>query len=378
MGINFKISLGTFVTAAIINLVLLCFPCFAGTVSLKWDANTEPSLAGYKVYYKADSATLPFNGAGATEGASPIDVRNQNSATVSGLNPAHTYYFAITAYDTSGVESAYSNIVTISESAPPSVSITSPANNSSVSGTVSVTANASDNAGVVKVELYVNGVLTASDSSAPYLFAWDTAPLSVGSYTLSAKAYDAAGNVGLSGNLSVTVVKDNVAPVVAIKMPVSNAALSGTVAVSATASDNIGVAKVEFYVDGALSAAINTIPYIYYWNANAAAGGSHILSARAYDAAGNVSSSNLVTVSISAGTTQQSTILGDLNGDGLVDLSDALLTLQIAAGNAQPTHDELQRGDIAPLINGASVPDGIIDIGDVIVVLSKLVSKPAT
>lgn len=88
--------------------------CFASTVVLQWDTIT--GITGYKVYYQADSATQPFQGTGATQGASPIVVPNSSqsitSATISGLDPTRTYFFAVTAYNASG-ESAYSNIVSI-------------------------------------------------------------------------------------------------------------------------------------------------------------------------------------------------------------------------------------------------------------------------
>jgi hypothetical protein len=161
---------------------------YSADVQLQWDANNESDLAGYKIYYKADSSAMPFNGTGATEGSSPIDVQNQTSATISGLDPAHAYYFAITAYNTSGIESGYSNIVFIAESAAPS-------------------------------------------------------------------------------------------------------------------------------------------------------------------------------------------ILGDINGDGIIDILDVMLVLQISVGKLQPTYEEFVRGDVAPVINGLSVPNGKIDTGDAIVILSKLVGK---
>ena len=85
--------------------------CFATTVTLQWDANTDTDLAGYKVYYQADSSTpQPFQGAGATP---TIVLKPATTATISGLDSAHAYYFAVTAYNTAGVESAYSNIVSI-------------------------------------------------------------------------------------------------------------------------------------------------------------------------------------------------------------------------------------------------------------------------
>jgi hypothetical protein len=83
--------------------------CFASTVILKWGALT--GVTGYKVYYQADSATQPFRGTGAKEGPSPIVVTDQ-TATISGLDPTRTYYFAVTTYNATG-ESAYSNIIAI-------------------------------------------------------------------------------------------------------------------------------------------------------------------------------------------------------------------------------------------------------------------------
>jgi hypothetical protein len=100
------------------------------------------------------------------------------------------------------------------------------------------------------------------------------------------------------------------------------------------------------------------------------------LSAKAYDASGNTKTSSTVSVTVNNVTPlSQSIIPGDINSDGIVDLSDALLALQIAVGNVQPTSVELQRGDVAPFINGVSVPNGTIDIGDVIVILSKVAGK---
>ncbi len=97
---------------AVLSFVTFLYsPCCAATVTLSWDANTESDLAGYKVYYKSGTSTLPFNGTDALEGVSPIDVNSWTTATISGLDPSKAYYFTVTAYDTSGAESTNSNIV---------------------------------------------------------------------------------------------------------------------------------------------------------------------------------------------------------------------------------------------------------------------------
>ncbi|OPY79365.1 MAG: Fibronectin type III domain protein [Syntrophorhabdus sp. PtaU1.Bin153] len=70
-------------------------------VTLAWNANTESTLAGYRIYYGTVSGNYTSN----------IDVGNVTTFTVTGLNDGVTYYFAATAYDTSRIESAYSNEV---------------------------------------------------------------------------------------------------------------------------------------------------------------------------------------------------------------------------------------------------------------------------
>jgi len=68
---------------------------------------------------------------------------------------------------------------------------------------------------------------------------------------------------------------------------------------------------------------------------------------------------------------------GDLNGDGTVDLIDALKALRIAVGLESVTEEDLARGDVAPLVNGTPLPDGRIDIGDAVVILRRAVGLVA-
>ena len=87
----------------------------------------------------------------------------------------------------------------------PATSITSPAAGATVSGTTAVSASASDNIGVTKVEFYLDGVLQSTDTSSPYSWSWTTTSFADGSHSLSSKAYDAAGNNGSSASVSVMV-----------------------------------------------------------------------------------------------------------------------------------------------------------------------------
>jgi thermitase len=87
---------------------------------------------------------------------------------------------------------------------PPTISITSPVEGVTVSGTtVSVLVNARDDRAVAKVELYVDGVLKATSTSSPFTTKWNVRKASAGSHPLQCKAYDAAGNVGASTMVTV-------------------------------------------------------------------------------------------------------------------------------------------------------------------------------
>jgi len=188
--------------------------------------------------------------------------------------------------------------VAAADTAAPTVAISSPANGASVSGVVSVNASASDNVGVTNVELYVNNVRVASDAVAPYGFGWDSSALAGTTATLTAKAYDAAGNVGAT-SVSVQVVAagtvsaDTTPPVVTLTNPANGAVVSGMVTVSTSATDNSGAAGItqSLYIDGKLVATGNGATVSYKWNTNKAAKGSHTLSVNARDAAGNFSTS---------------------------------------------------------------------------------------
>ena len=80
---------------------------------------------------------------------------------------------------------------------------------------------------------------------------------------------------------------DTTPPTVSITAPSSGATVSGTVSFTASASDDTGVSKVEFYVDGSLKSTDTSSPYSYSWNTSGAGNGSHTLMVKAYDAANN-------------------------------------------------------------------------------------------
>lgn len=87
----------------------------------------------------------------------------------------------------------------------PTVTLTAPANGATVGDTVNVSASASDNVGVSKVDFYAGNTLIGSDTSGPYSIPWSTGQYANGTYTLIAKAYDMALNQTTSNTVNVNV-----------------------------------------------------------------------------------------------------------------------------------------------------------------------------
>jgi Big-like domain-containing protein len=183
------------------------------------------------------------------------------------------------------------------------VTMTSPASGSTVAGTVPVSASVSivGSLVVAGVQFKLDGAnLGAEDTSAPYSVSWDTTAASNGSHTLTAVARDQLGLQYTSNAVTVTVFNDTTPPTVSITAPANGATVSGTINVSADASDNVSVAGVQFLLDGAALGAEDTAaPYSVALDTTKVANGSHTLTATARDAAGNHATSAPVTVTVS-------------------------------------------------------------------------------
>lgn len=104
-------------------------------------------------------------------------------------------------------------------------------------------------------------------------------------------------------NVTAGAGADTTPPSVSISSPASGATITGATTVSATASDNVGVSKVEFYLDGVLQTTDTTSPYSWAWSPTSAQNGAHSLTAKAYDAANNSTTSAAVSVTVSISTT---------------------------------------------------------------------------
>jgi hypothetical protein len=175
----------------------------------------------------------------------------------------------------------------------PAVSLTAPAAGG-VTGTISVTATATDNDQVAGVQFYLDGVpLGAEDTVAPYSVSWNTATATPGSHSLTAVARDRVGNTTTTAAVAVTVA-DQAAPTIAFTSPAAGN-VSDTITLTATASDNVGVVGVQFKVDGVNIGAEDTVaPYSMTYDTHLLTVGSHTFTAVARDAAGNTATATVV------------------------------------------------------------------------------------
>ncbi|WP_426106876.1 CehA/McbA family metallohydrolase [Massilia sp. TSP1-1-2] len=226
----------------------------------------------------------------------PTEVSSTASTTITPANGEHYYYAKVTQSDGKILWSA--PVWVTQGGAGDSVQPTVSAAESGTSGTIVVSANASDNVGVTMVEFYVDNVLKASSNVAPYSASINSTTLANGSHSLVARAYDAAGNVGVSTAVAFSVnnsTVDSTPPAVTA----AESGSSGAITLSASASDNVGVSTVEFYVDNVLKGTDSTAPYALTLDSLTLSNASHALTARAYDAANNSTLSAPVNFTVS-------------------------------------------------------------------------------
>lgn len=179
---------------------------------------------------------------------------------------------------------------------PPTVTVSSPTSGAILTaGTaVTVSANAADADGTVTgVQFFEGANSLGTDNSAPFSVQWT--PTGTGPRTLTARATDDALATTTSAGVSVTVQPagggDVTAPSATLTAPTQGTLnLTGSVSITATASDNVGVTLVEFAVDGESVGTDATAPYAATLAAtNVYTTGAHTFRVRARDAAGNYS-----------------------------------------------------------------------------------------
>ncbi len=227
----------------------------------------------------------------------------------------------------------------IAAKALPTVSITTPLNNAKfvAPATVAIAASAAaSGATLSKVEFYRDAVLLGTDTSAPYTYNWTN--VAVGTYKLTAKAYDSAGGVTTSAIVNIQV-NANMAPTVKLTTPANNAAFTApaTINLAATATDTDGtITKVEFYRDTTKLFTATVAPYTYTWSN--VAGGTYSLTAKATDDKGAVTTSAAVTVKVN----KPPTVALTAPANNAVLVSPTNVTISASASDADGTITKVQ------------------------------------
>jgi hypothetical protein len=225
----------------------------------------------------------------------PATVEQLLLQTAHDLGPAgRDDRFGAGRVDAAAAVHAAVHLISDADNVAPTVNITSPPDNATVSGVLRVTAVASDDDGVVDVVLNLDGQPFATDTIAPYQFAIATGRLSAGAHTLSCMAGDASGNTATSAAVRFDVgtsSSDLVPPVVVFNFPVDGTSFAGTVAIQATVTDNAGLLRAEWLVDDIVrqTSAISGTRQVlsFTWDARSAGSGPHTIAVRATDEADN-------------------------------------------------------------------------------------------
>jgi hypothetical protein len=200
------------------------------------------------------------------------------------------------AFDASG-NSANTAITVNVDNIAPSVTLTSPAAGTVyLASTALLSAEAADNDVIMGVQFAVDGVPFGPEFMVePFAVDWDCTTAADGIHSLSATARDRSGNHSAS---AVSVVVDHTDPTVGMTSPTHGAILSGTsFTVTASAADALGIASVQFLLDGANLGGPDTQgPFSASWTG--ATEGAHVLSATARDQSGRFATAAPITVRV--------------------------------------------------------------------------------
>ena len=261
-------------------------------VDLSWSASTDDTgVTGYNILRGGTQI-------GTATGPSYSD-------TTAAANT--TYSYAVRAFDAAGNTSANSAPINVTtpapDTSPPVISAISSGTPTQTGTTISWT---TDEPASTQVEYGPDTNYGSSTTLVPALVTSHSQTLTglaaSTTYHFRVKSADAAGNLATSPDSSFITsdpVPDTAPPTVNLTAPANNATVVGTVNVTANATDDVGVAGVQFVLDGAnLGAEDTTAPYATAWDSKTATNGGHTLTAIARDAAGNTATATAVAVTV--------------------------------------------------------------------------------
>jgi subtilisin family serine protease len=212
--------------------------------------------------------------------------------------PENPYVLSVAATDPNDQLASFSSRGTYVDLAAPGTGIWTTTNGGGYTGVAGTSFSSPITAGVVALMWSVNPGLTPDEI---------VMLLEQTSVDLGSAGYDTSFGFGrIDANAAVRAAAgteapppDTTAPSVSITSPTAGATVSGSATVQAMAFDNIGVASVQFRVDGVSMATATAAPFSFAWDTKTVANGSHVVDAVAFDAAGNssVSLADSLTVS---------------------------------------------------------------------------------
>jgi fibronectin type 3 domain-containing protein len=171
----------------------------ASQVPLTWESSTDDQgVSGYRV----------------SRGATQVGEVTGTSFTDTTVAAGTGYTYTVRAFDAAGNVSAPSEPVNVTtpagDTTPPTVSLTAPADGATVSGTISLSATASDSSGIAGVQFLLDGnPVGAEDTTAPYSISWDSKTVANGSHGIAARARDGAGAGNSATSAAATVTVSN-------------------------------------------------------------------------------------------------------------------------------------------------------------------------
>jgi YD repeat-containing protein len=336
-------------TAPTVSITAPAANSFVAGSAVAVSANSADNVGVVGVQFKLDGANL-----GVEDTVAPYSVTwNTTGAT----NAAHT--ITAVARDAAGNTTTSTAVTATVDNATPTVSITAPAAGSIVNGSVTVNMNASDNAGgsgISKVELYVDGTLTGTDTTSPYSIAWNTAAIPFGTtHALTAKAYDNVTTPNTTTSTAVNVTVNDTTPPSAPTALHTTTVLPTSIGIAWTAStDNVAVTGYQVRRGGTL---LTTTASLSYTDSSLTPATAYSYTVTAVDAAGNASTAatlNASTLSLKS---------GDINLDNAVDLTDLSLLISSYSSSSDTCVTN------SALTCGLTAPAGV-DIFDLSVLLS--------
>ena len=192
--------------------------------------------------------------------------------------------------------------------------------------TVRLSADDGSGSGVAQIRYTTDGSTPTANSGTVY-----TAPFTVAATTtVKYLAVDNAGNVENPANSQLIPV-DTTAPTVSLTAPADGATVTGTINLTANASDNATVDHVDFLVDGNVVGTDATSPYSFSWNSTTVPDGAHTVAARAVDTATNQTTSTAANVTVSNADTTPPTSTIACNGAACAGPYSAAVTVTLSA-----------------------------------------------